>query len=275
MSPSDRFRAVWMFKGPRLTGFLTCGLLAGMFLFSSGTAEEAFSVTGHGFRPHVEVLGTSTHLIVRSNGLPDHPTGVFPNPTNPNRIIRQNYRFKIPLHPVRAERPTPTPFGPIGVALNGIPFYNQYNAEKRDAVKLEVFDSCCGHPDPGGKYHYHKYPVCVKSPFKEEPGQHSQLIGYMFDGYAIYGPNDINGKPPTDLDECNGHYDEERGYHYHATAGFPYLIGAYRGVVDTSNFMRGRPGDGAGSRRRGPPGMLPLTFGTGGVVCAPFFWSEQ
>ena len=38
------------------------------------------------------------------------------------------------------------------------------------------------------------------------------------------------GKPPTDLDECNGHADKERGYHYHVTAKFPYIIGGYMGV---------------------------------------------
>ncbi len=135
--------------------------------------------------------------------------GVFPNKDNPNTIKKQDYTFYIPLHPKPAAKPTKTPFGPIGVAINGIPFYNQYNAEGGDAVKLEVFDSCCGHPDQAGRYHYHKYPVCVKSPFKDPVGQHSPLIGYAFDGYAIYGPNGEDGKPPTDLDECNGHTDTD------------------------------------------------------------------
>ncbi len=95
-------------------------------------------------------------------------TASFPTPRNPNSIRKQNYKFYIPLEPKPADKPRKTPFGPIGVAINGIPFYNQYNAEGADAVKLEVFDSCCGHPDPQGRYHYHKYPVCVKSPFKDE-----------------------------------------------------------------------------------------------------------
>jgi hypothetical protein len=88
----------------------------------------------------------------------------------------------------------------------------------------------------------------VRSPFKDTEGKHSPLIGYAFDGFAVYGPNDTKGKPPTDLDDCNGHADEDRGYHYHVTAKFPYILGAYRGEVEYENFDRPRGGP------NGPPG---------------------
>lgn len=179
-------------------------------------------------------------MVITSNGIPNHTTAQYPNASNPNSIREQNLRFYIPLKPRRAASPSPTPFGPIGVALNGIPFYNQYTREGNDAVRTEVFDSCCGHPDQRGLYHYHKFPVCVRSPFKEEAGKHSPLVGFMFDGYAIYGPNGEHGKPPTDLDDCNGHTDSVRGYHYHATEAYPYLVGAYRGTPDFRNFPRRR-----------------------------------
>ncbi len=196
----------------------------------------------HPFNDNVKVTFTDSHMIVESDGLPNHATPKYPNANNPNRILKQNYKFYIPRQPQRADTPRRTPLGPIGVAVNGIPFYNQYNAEGEDAVQVEVFDSCCGHPDPKGRYHYHKYPVCIKSPFKDEPGKHSPLLGYAFDGYAIYGPNGADGKPPTDLDECNGHSDAEHGYHYHVTAGAPYIVGAYRGVVEAKNFeKKGKP----------------------------------
>ena len=121
-------------------------------------------------------------------------------------------------------------------------------------MKLETFDSCCGHPDPQGRYHYHKYPVCIKSPFKDPKGKHSPLIGYAFDGFPIYGPNGENGKPPTDLDCCNGHWDKVRGYHYHVTAGFPYILGGYRGVVETAQLRPPGAGGAAGSF---PPSLRP------------------
>lgn len=194
-------------------------------------------------------------MIVTSNGIPNHKTGTFPNPSNPNSIREQNLRFVIPLHPKWSDTITPTPFGPIGVAINGIPFYNQYNAQGGDAVRLEVFDSCCGHPDPSGMYHYHKYPTCVKSPFHDPAGQHSPLIGFMFDGYAVYGPNGEDGEPPTDLDKANGHWDSIRGYHYHVTASYPYIVGGYHGVVSPGAFRRPRPmgGPGFGPARGFPP----------------------
>lgn len=256
--PSRRFVSA---AGCLLASLTLAGLLR------HATAENV--PAGHPENPfskNVKVSYTETSMIVESDGIPNHKTAKYPNKDNPNTIQKQKYRFQIPLHPKVAEKPTATPFGPIGVALNGIPFYNQYNREGEDAVRLEVFDSCCGHPDPGGRYHYHKFPVCVKSPFKDTPGKHSPLVGYAFDGYGIYGPRSDGGKPPTDLDECNGHSDDERGYHYHATESYPYIVGAYHGEVDKSNIDRppgggppggGPPGGGPPGRRRGPPGSGP------------------
>ena len=228
----------------------------------------------HPFRSNVKIEVTDELLIVHSDGIPDHDTGPFPNAHNPNTIRKQNYTFKIPRHPVKAEKITKTPMGPIGVAINGVPFYNPYNAQGADAAKNEVFDECCGHPDPGGRYHYHIYPKCVHTSFKDEAGQHSSLIGYAFDGFAIYGPNSEAGKPPTDLDECNGHEDAVRGYHYHVTNKFPYIIGGYRGVVEKSNMDRpGRGPGGPGGEGQRPPrgggGQRPPRPGGGDGVPPP------
>jgi hypothetical protein len=212
------------------------------------------------FRKNVTVELTDKFFVVHSDGIPDHTTGTFPNPRNPNTIRKQNYTFKIPRTPQWSDKITRTPMGPIGVAINGVPFYNPYTAQGTDAAKNEVFDECCGHPDPMGRYHYHIYPKCIHTSFTDKPGEHSPLIGFAFDGYAIYGPLGENGKKPTDLDECNGHTDKTRGYHYHVTDKFPYIIGGYHGVVETSNIdhgprdARGRPtGPGPGHRRPPPP----------------------
>jgi hypothetical protein len=147
------------------------------------------------FRKNVTVDVTPQFLIIHSDGIPDHTTGDFPNPRNPNRILKQNYTFKIPLNAAPADHITKLPMGPIGVAINGVPFYNPYNAEGADAAKNEAFDDCCGHPDPQGRYHYHIYPKCIHTSFVDKPGEHSPLIGFAFDGYAIYGPNGDGGKP--------------------------------------------------------------------------------
>jgi hypothetical protein len=191
------------------------------------------------FNDNVKVKIDGDFLTVESNGIPNHKTASYPNANNPNSILEQNYHFRIPLKPLVAEKTTKLPFGPIGVAVNGIPFYNPYNAQGRDAVLgpyAEIFDSCCGHPDPMGRYHYHKYPVCVNSPFRDPSGKHSPIIGWAFDGFAVYGPNGEDGSPPRDLDVSNGHIDQIRGYHYHVTSKFPYIIGDYHGVIERSNF---------------------------------------
>ena len=123
-----------------------------------------------------------------------------------------------------------------------------------------MMDRCCGHPSPDGQYHYHKYPICVNSPWADEGKAHSPLLGWAFDGFPVYGPyekadvmaKDIKGT--LALNEFNMHYDEERGWHYHVTPGkFPYIIGGYWGTKDAKDGdPRRRPGGPGGLG--GPPG---------------------
>jgi hypothetical protein len=209
-------------------------LLVSVLLRPQDTPEQAARRAL--FQGHAKVSFRGDWMIVHSDCLPNHPTADYPNRENPNSIRKIDLEYWIPMHPKKAAKTSPTPFGPIGIATNGIPFFNQYNAEGGDAVRLETFDSCCGHPNQDGMYHYHQYPVCFKSPFKESKDRHSPLVGFMFDGFAMYGPNGDDGKPPKDFDACNGHEDSVRGYHYHATTAFPYLIGSYRGTPVRSDF---------------------------------------
>lgn len=194
---------------------------------------------------NVRLSHDENFLIMQSQGYPNHPTAVFPNSGNPNSIRVQNFEFWLPLVPRLADSVTRVPMGPIGVALNGVVFFNPFEAGGMNAVEgySEVWlDSCCGHPQQHGVYHYHKYPSCVKSPFPDDGKQHSPVIGFAFDGFPVYGPfeeagvmaKDLKGKRA--LDSCNGHSDDERGYHYHVTPGrFPYIIGGYAGVPERSN----------------------------------------
>ncbi len=47
--------------------------------------------------------------------------------------------------------------GQIGYALNGVPVYNDANAQSADAyiAEKDTFDTCNGHADGRGIYHYH------------------------------------------------------------------------------------------------------------------------
>jgi YHYH protein len=196
-------------------------------------------------------------MLVHARGLPNHPTGQFPGRWgpggwDPHYIQEHDATYRIPLDP----KPNPKavamdehnsnqglPMGAIGIAVNGVVFFNPFDAGSEDAS--DVMDRCCGHPAPGNLYHYHKYPVCVKSPFVDEGEEHSPLIGWAFDGYPVYGPYEskrLMAKDDTDhaLNGFNMHFDEERGWHYHVTPGkFPYIIGGFYGEVDRRNGRRG------------------------------------
>jgi len=199
------------------------------------TYEESKPPTNNSsWNPQLKVSEQDGFLIIKSNGIPNHEVGDFPNRYNPNTIEEQNYEFKIPLNPQLSGHMTELPMGPIGISLDGAPFFNPYTAQHTDAVVNEVFDDCSGHPTERGAYHYHQLSSC----FKDNPSDHSALFGYAFDGFPVYGFNGENGIPPTDLDECNGHVEGNLGYHYHATKEFPYLLGCYSGQSEPSDFKR-------------------------------------
>jgi hypothetical protein len=198
-------------------------------------------------------------MIVHARNIPNHPTGQFPERLNgrfgnPSYIQEHDYTYYIPLNPVhnpsaiamdRHNANRALNMGAIGIAINGVVFYNPFDAGMEDATDL--MDRCCGHPSPDNRYHYHKYPVCVKSPFIDEGDEHSPLIGFAFDGFPIYGPYEAKALMAKDskdkpLNTFNIHFDEERGWHYHVTPGkFPYIIGGYYGQVDSRNFPRRGP----------------------------------
>jgi hypothetical protein len=229
----------------------------------------------------VEITFTPTHMVVHTHNLPNHPTATFPDISrsvdgNPNFIQEQDDTWYLPLEP--RENPKHVAMnagnannalrlGPLGVAVNGVVLNDPYDAGKEEA--LFRLDRCCGHPSPGYQYHYHKYPVCVKSPWADDGADHSPLIGWAFDGYGIYGPYESPGKMAKDskdnaLNAFNMHYDDARGWHYHVTPGkWPYIIGGHWGEVDTRN-MRRPPGGGMGPGGGGGPGGPGGGAGPGG-----------
>ncbi|CAI8026265.1 hypothetical protein GBAR_LOCUS15100 [Geodia barretti] len=158
------------------------------------------------------------------------------------------------------EDPRPI-FGAIGVLINGVEVFGVGSpcgfsslcpdagapTEYVDAVESEghTVDPCAGHAAPTGSYHIHsglgintteqreacRLPVDIN-------GEHSQLLGWMFDGFGFYGRYSLEGKVPTDLDECSGHtheIDGESTYHYHLPDQFPWTIGCYKGCPEVSN----------------------------------------
>ena len=222
---------------------------------------------------NVTIEFDATSMIIHTQGLPNHPTGKFPQDgfgpaRNPNYITQNRATYFIPLEPRInpqhvAVRPDDAnhalPMGPIGIAQNGVVFFNPFDASSQDAMSM--MDFCCGHPSPTGQYHYHKYPICINSPWADDGTGHSPVIGWAFDGFPIYGPYVAAGLMAKDasgdagLNEFNIHFDKDRGWHYQVTPGkFPYIIGGFWGYEDSRDQRRGPPG-GRGGRGGfgGPP----------------------
>jgi hypothetical protein len=197
-----------------------------------------------------------TWVTIRSTGTPAksvyYPTTdsryeAFSGPTfggnifsrNPSSITAQAYTFKIPLHPVVAASHALTDLGPIGVAIDGVPFYNQYNGQNNPlTVEIVSFDQNWGHPDPGNHFHYHVEPTKLTAAHGSDA-----LMGFLLDGFPVYGPNE-NGSvvPAASLDAYHGHFsvtaDYPQGiYHYHLSTAAPYLNGSgYYGTKGTVTY---------------------------------------
>lgn len=100
---------------------------------------------------------------------------------NPNKISAQNYSFTIPITSTSTTAPA-TSMGAIGVATNGIVFYND-QAAPGDSLANEyyTFDTSQGHPTNTGSYHYHVDPPKLVS------GGNTSFIGIALDGYPVFG----------------------------------------------------------------------------------------
>jgi hypothetical protein len=192
-------------------------------------------------------------VVIQVNGVPDHNSPYFDASDdrnvaysgtnenfnlNPNRIdLNANYTYKIPLNPTAASNPRPTQLGSIGVALNGVSFYNQYAGPNNQPLTDEIdsFDQYNGHPQRVGEYHYHVEPT-----YLTQSQGNNVLLGFLLDGFPVYGPFE-NGERVVNsiLDEYHGHEhvtaDYPEGiYHYHITDADPYINGSgYYGTAGT------------------------------------------
>lgn len=221
---------------------------------------------------------TDYYLEIDSNCLPNY---TITEKYDKDKIVN----FKIPIEtkldpsgfwgPYDLKEKFFLPLGPIGVSVNGVPFFSRERDNK---------------DNPEVNYFYNQLPNNVsvyeaKSKFSNlndlfchqlENQTHSNIIGFSFDGFPIYGPigwdSEKNVKLMTssyqdseyidnsgDLDICNGIFcptpDYPNGiYHYHATikvnedgkpkledgqvvSVYPHLIARYRGIPEVRSFI--------------------------------------
>lgn len=193
-------------------------------------------------------LDGNGNRIITGNALPSHPTGDFPikmsSPAykydgNPNIITDHPILYTFPAIPKIADEPGCVPFGPSGISLSGSAIYHGASTLGNDAAAHEMLDRFGGHTDGTERYHYHYPAPDLMDHIAPHSGGHSELMGYMLDGFGIYGPYGEDGKllRSSNLDECHGHthpvmWDGEiiEIYHYHWTYDFPYNIGCFKGT---------------------------------------------
>ncbi len=175
----------------------------------------------------------------------------------------------IPATPVMADEPTNLEtVSKVGIGLDGVPIFGDAPSVL-DTGHMPALDTCGGHVDPGGWYHWHATATDVNAIFESE-GVDAQCVnveqdqtaqfGYAFDGFAMYGPLNHDGSIPDDLDACGGHIapTDEAGepvYHYHSGTTFPNLPSCLVGVVAQDNFStNAAAGIGAANGGGGPGG---------------------
>ena len=142
--------------------------------------------------------------VITSNGIPNHTTGAFPNPGNPNTISEQRYTFRMLLDPKENGSVTPLSMYPFGVAINGVPFdpgaNEWYQRDRNSGWQYEAMalngrlgiDQSNAHVQPNGAYHYHGLPngLIQRLASYGRP----VLLGYAADGFPIYGPTGFPDK---------------------------------------------------------------------------------
>ncbi|CAN5417830.1 hypothetical protein BH10CYA1_BH10CYA1_02210 [soil metagenome] len=146
---------------------------------------------------NVRIFFEGNYRVIDSNGIPNHPTGQFPNANNPNAISEQSYQFRMLRDPIFSSTLTALFLEPFGVAVNGIPFdpgANEFwNRDRSSGWQYEPMfhhslglDESNAHVQPNGAYHYHGLPTGLLSKLAQAP--HPVLIGYAADGFPIYAP---------------------------------------------------------------------------------------
>ena len=175
---------LWAHPGHETTDSLVFSIFTAAAQAGSANAKNEVSISVEGEK-----------RIIRSNGIPDHQPGQFPNRNNPNRVSPQSYAFQMTTKPQAAPQPVFSGGAWFGVALNGVPyepgtaeFWNGdrgWNYEAATGFLNLGLDTHNAHVQPTGAYHYHSTPTGLVTS-QGGDGKTMRLIGWAADGYPIY-----------------------------------------------------------------------------------------
>tara|TARA_B110000211_G_scaffold158725_1_gene179742 strand:+ start:2710 stop:3759 length:1050 start_codon:yes stop_codon:yes gene_type:complete len=135
--------------------------------------------------------------------------------------------YLIPITPIKQDEPVELSDGPTlevagveygpsvrGLAFNGVRFDHPADIDIILAgYQIAPVDDAGGHVNNSLGYHYHG-DTGMTTRIEQSDG-HAAMIGYALDGFGLYAKLDDNGNEAEDMDECRGHNDDTRGYHYH------------------------------------------------------------
>jgi hypothetical protein len=240
-------------------------VLAGVaaLLLHHAPAFAAEVAPGKGVKPafasEVTITVEDGVRIIRSNGIPNHETGQFPNRGNPNTIALQRYEFRMPAEPKAADKPTALRMQPFGIAINGVLFdpgaAEWWNGDRASGWQYEPLagngmlgvDRSHAHVQPNGAYHYHGIPVALVYALTDGKEQMA-LVGWAADGFPIYNP--IGYTDPKDaasaLKNLKSSYRVKKGtrpsgpggaYNGTYVADYQYVAGV--GDLDECNGLTG------------------------------------
>ncbi|MEM6463344.1 MAG: YHYH protein [Pseudomonadota bacterium] len=148
----------------------------------------------------VEIMERGNEICIRSNNVPNHATGRFPNRGNPHTMRPQRINVCVSAAPVKGSQARDVGDRAVGIALNGVlirPGTADYwdpssprghsrnrgsgwNLDGMGAANLLGMDRANAHVDRRGAYHYHGTPV---NALKTQGGTQ---IGYAADGFEIH-----------------------------------------------------------------------------------------
>ncbi len=156
----------------------------------------SYTLSDDAFGTEVTVTVEQGLRVIETNALPDHETGSFPNPGNPNAIPSQTLRYEFPVQPQHLDRAAPARVP--AVAVNGIPFEpgtaETIECQSGERYQIEALqdrydlglDANNAHVQPSGLYHYHGLPIALTE--RASVGGENGLVhvGFAADGFLLF-----------------------------------------------------------------------------------------
>lgn len=224
----------------------------------------AYTLVNRDFGTLTVVTIIDDKRVMETNALPNHDTGAFPGPGNPNTISAQHKKYTFPLSPKYIGEPQWV--REPGVALNGVKFEpgtaEVVECDTGENYRVEAFQNMISlgldfnnaHVQPTGAYHYHGTPTSLVENF--DKGSDLVHLGFALDGFPIYYSKSGAFKPSYKLlggnragEDCT--YETRRGSrdiiidgHHDGTytSDFEYVEGfgdldACNGITIDGNYM--------------------------------------